>query len=655
MSERSAKRTVIQDYWYEVQHVQDLGQQWMHAAGDRLFILPNADTLLASGASIAQEQADAMAQALNKTGITQEQADAITTPRKVMLPLNKGGDHWTAITADVTIAPNNKRIVKLSFTDSLGTEENYNSLPREIKDEMSRIGSLFGRDATVTTELYPYTWKQPDGSSCGPYSFANATRCLDGKGYELNPGREAVRAQQLDMMTDEANIKACSTNNAVDEIIRTWIIDRASKNKSFLLDNEQNLIEMYERFAKITGKDVAEIAMVFANEDPRSLSYAQRRMNELIASDEIIEVGVGADKLAAVREEMQDKNSMQKFEDMRKAVERELGKAESYKFTANIIQHLSQMDVEGAELKINTLKDPKIKEHCLSIALDIISTRSTERDYVAKVEAQAMAYSALYEAEVETKKLAHKPQDHSNKSLAPQIENPILSKENSMQEFESMREKVEFLLGEAESYKFVAEVVQHLSKGDIEGAQLKITELEYPDIESNCLKIVEDITSEVGYAAKMETQASDYLAAYEARVEAEKPGHEPQGSNDKNLAPQTEDLVQVSDMLKEAISRNDAGLVLGAYYVIKDFTESIMSLVTGSTPSYKLISEVEEKLNLPPAVSDVTPQERKAFFEIELNEIKKKIDGANLSPRDHPSTTPPMSRPIRSDDKGMKR
>ena len=145
------------------------------------------------------------------------------------------------------------------------------------------------------------------------------------------------------------------------------------------------------------------------------------------------------------------------------------------------------------------------------------------------------------------------------------------------------------------------------------------------------------------------------MAAYEARVEAEKPGHEPQGSNDKNLAPQTEDLVQVSDMLKEAISRNDAGLVLGAYYVIKDFTESIMSLVTGSTPSYKLISEVEEKLNLPPAVSDVPPQERKAFFEIELNEIKKKIDGANLSPRDHPSTTPPMSRPIRSDDKGMKR
>ena len=62
MSERSAERTVIQDYWYEVQHVQDLGQQWMHAAGDRLFILPNADTLLASGASIAQEQADAMAQ-----------------------------------------------------------------------------------------------------------------------------------------------------------------------------------------------------------------------------------------------------------------------------------------------------------------------------------------------------------------------------------------------------------------------------------------------------------------------------------------------------------------------------------------------------------------------------------------------------------------
>ncbi len=408
MRERISERTVIKDYWYEVQHLEELGNKWSAAAEDRLFILPNARAIRASKASIAQEQADAMAQTINKTGITKSDVDAIKTPRKIMLPLNKGGDHWAAITADVTIAPTGKRLVKLSFTDSLGKEQNYNLLPKEIKDEMSRISGLFGRDATVTTELYPYTWKQPDGSSCGPYSFANSIRCLAGKGAEPNPGREVVRAQQLDMMTDEANIRACSTNNAIDDIIRAWVIDRAKENKSFLLDSDARFTEMCEHFANIKRSDIGEVLAIFIDEDPRMMSYAQRRMRELIASDDIINASVAADKLAGIREEMKHENLMQKFQVMLNMIESEteMGAERSYKFVAEIMEHLDQMQIETATNKIFSLGNEKITAYFLNNVVDVVSTRAIETGYQDKMEGLATAYSGISRAEGEIKKLS---------------------------------------------------------------------------------------------------------------------------------------------------------------------------------------------------------------------------------------------------------
>jgi len=770
MRERKSERTVIQDYWYTNAHLEDLGMQWRKGAEDRLFIpISKPDEFVEELKFV--------------TGITQSDVDDIKTPRKVMLPLNRGGDHWTAITADVTIAPNGKKVVKLSFTDSLGKEQNYDLLPKEIKDEMSRISDLFGKDATVTTELYPYTWKQPDGSSCGPYSFANAVRCLDGKGVEPNPGREVVRAQQLDMMTNGVAIKSCSTNDKVDEIIRTWVIDRISNDQPFEINNYAQFMEMAKHYANVTQSETAEdIKIMFLIENNRNayddgnlvLPYVQRRMGELVASDEIISISVSADKLASIHEEMKDKNSMQKFENMREAIASEVGTVESYKFAAEIMHHLSEMHIDGAMVKINELKDSEIGEYCLNIALEAVSTRDIEANYTAKMEAQAQAYLAVYNIGVTEEKLQADIQENQSKNLDnpsenmdlagaihdkikdedsmrkfedmrekvefllgevesyrfiaeimqdlsrvdvesaqikitelqyPEIESdcldiiegityeaesvakmeaqaqnylavyeaavkeeklgpsngrnsdvyddiPILpadklavihnkmQNENSMQKFEDMREKVEFLLGEVESYKFIAEIIEYLSREDVEGAELKITELEYPDIISYCLKTIDEVTSEPGYVSKMESQAKNYLEVYEAATKVKEP---------IDQEPHDENLAQISEVLKEAISRNDAGIVQQLGYAIKDWSENIMSSLTGSVTSYQLLDQVEKKLKLPPVASDITKEERKVFLQNELDEIKKKIGDANASSVNTSSTASVLRR---SDNRG---
>jgi hypothetical protein len=533
MRERISERTVIKDYWYEIQHLEELGNKWSAVADDRLFILPNAGIIQASEASIAQEQIDAVAQTINKTGITKSDVDAIKTPRKVMLPLNKGGDHWAAITADVTIAPNGKRAVKLSFTDSLGKEQNYDLLPKEIKEEMSRISGLFSRDDAVTTELYPYTWKQPDGSSCGPYSFANAVRCLAGKGAEPNPGREVVRAQQLDMMTDEANIRACSTNNAIDEIIRVWVIDRAVENKPFLLDSDSRFTEMCEHFANIKRSDIGEVLAIFIDEDPRIMSYAQRRMRELIASDDIINASVASDKLAGIREEMKHENLMQKFQVMLNMIESEteMGAGKAHEFVAEIMEHLGQMQIETATEKIFSLGNEKITAYFLNNIVDIVSTRTIETDYNNKMEGLAAAYSGISRAEGEIKKLPRS----------------IISSDRH----------VESRTGESAS----ASLIKDLDKSPVE------------------------------------------------------------------------DLKKYKRLLKESISRNDAGLVKQIGYAIKDFCEDLVSLISFGTykPDYKLINAIEERIALPPVTPEFSKDIRKDFIKIELNKVKDKL-GRTVAP-----------------------
>ncbi len=403
----SSKRTVIQDYWYTNAHIEDLGTKWQNAATNRLFIPINRP------GEFAEERT-------YKTGLTQQNVNALRAPCKIMLPLNKGGNHWTAITADVTIGANGRKIVKLSFTDSLGAERKYDQLPQEIKAEMDRIGNLF-IGAAVTKQIYAHTWKQTDGSSCGPYSIANAVRCLDGKNAEPNPGREAIRRQQLDVMTNNTAIKSCSTNNTVDEAIRGWVSHRRSKNEPYAIDNEEEFMSMCQYFASSKNQDINDVITAFISEnDNNTLSYVQRRMGELIVSEKLLE---GRAQVVTVRRRQSQtpgvlSASVQQapttrpldviapFEDMRKELKEELGSKDSYRFVGKTMQDLALIGIDDKALtrvatRISKLEDQELVDRCLK-AVAIVSegyeTARSKEKYVAKLADQAETYLEIYQA-----------------------------------------------------------------------------------------------------------------------------------------------------------------------------------------------------------------------------------------------------------------
>lgn len=410
----SSKRTVIQDYWYTNAHIEDLGTQWQNDAANRLFIPINRP------GEFAEERQ-------YKTGLTQQNVNALRAPCKIMLPLNKGGDHWTAITADVTIGANGRKIVKLSFTDSLGAEREYDKLPQGIKAEMDRIGNLF-RGATVTKEIYAHTWKQPDGSSCGPYSIANAVRCLDGKNAELNPGREAIRRQQLDVMTNNTAIKSCSTNNTVDEAIRCWVSHRRSENKSYTINNDIEFTEMCRYFASSKNQDINDVITAFISEnDNNTLSYVQRRMCELIVGEKLLE---GRAQVVTVRRRQSQtpgvlSASVQRpsasvqqapttppldvitnFEKLRKELKEELGSKGSYRFVGKIMQDLALIGtdeeaLERVSIRISKLEDQGLVDRCLKVVAivqkDYKTARSKEK-YATKLYGQSKSYLETYKA-----------------------------------------------------------------------------------------------------------------------------------------------------------------------------------------------------------------------------------------------------------------
>jgi hypothetical protein len=408
----SSERTVIQDYWYTNAHIEDLGTQWQNAAANRLFIpisLPGA----------FEEELT------YKTGLTQQNVNALRGPCKIMLPLNKGGNHWTAITADVTIGANGRKIVKLSFTDSLSAEREYDKLPQKIKAEMDRIGNLF-RGAAVTKEIYAHTWKQPDGdgSSCGPYSIANAVRCLDGKNAEPNPGREVIRRQQLDVMTNNSAIRSCSTNNKVDEVIRSWVIDRVSKNLPYAIENHNDFLEMCQNFANYSKTpDLEKIRMIFVTENNRMgydnvdlvLPYVRKRMGELIASDELLQeahVGKLRRRSVVLPASVQQAPTTRPldiiapFEDLRKKVREELGSKGSYRFVGKIMQDLALIGVDDEALtrvtkRITKLEDEALADRCLKVVSivqkDYKNGRSKEK-YATKLAEQSETYLEIYKA-----------------------------------------------------------------------------------------------------------------------------------------------------------------------------------------------------------------------------------------------------------------
>jgi hypothetical protein len=203
-------RRVIENYWYTSAQIIAVGKAWAQGSPERVFRCSDREIP-------------------NRTDLDAENMPLLNElPKKILLPLNKANNHWTAIAINMDIGADEKVNVSISYTDSLNTETNFQAHGVAIRLEIARIENLFrelygSSILNMKSSVYPHTWRQPDTSSCGPYALANAARCLDGKGREANLGRKTIREHQLNMMTQNIDFSACSTNNAIDEILLDWI------------------------------------------------------------------------------------------------------------------------------------------------------------------------------------------------------------------------------------------------------------------------------------------------------------------------------------------------------------------------------------------------------------------------------------------------
>lgn len=210
-------RRVRKDYWYTSAQIIDVGTAWAQSSRDRIFLYSNREVP-------------------NRTSLETSDAPPLySLPKKMLLPLNKGKNHWAAIAITLNEGPDNAININISYTDSLNTKANLNQLDSSIRDEINRIEKVFRtkysyKQLNIVSSVYPYSWQQAEGSSCGPYSLANAMRCLDGKGAQNNPGAQAIREQQLNMMTNQVAIKGCSTSNIIDTILLEWILEHARQS-----------------------------------------------------------------------------------------------------------------------------------------------------------------------------------------------------------------------------------------------------------------------------------------------------------------------------------------------------------------------------------------------------------------------------------------
>lgn len=246
-------RRVREDYWYTSAQIADIGLSWAQENSARVF-------LYASG------------EVPNRSAFEKEHVPGLTTlPKKILLPVNKGMAHWTAITIDVSQSADQKIHVSISYTDSMNGKNEFKSHGPYIKQEIARIEGLFrakygSRNLIMNSSVYAHTWTQPDGSSCGPYSLANGMRCLERRGDEVNPGRQALREQQLNRMNQLTAIHGCSTNNLIDQILLDWILEQTSKNLSVELTTAAHVQAICTDYANKYKKEVTVIERIFHDE-----------------------------------------------------------------------------------------------------------------------------------------------------------------------------------------------------------------------------------------------------------------------------------------------------------------------------------------------------------------------------------------------------
>lgn len=381
-------RTPIDDYWYTTAQIKEVGNAWARAAENRLFL--TTEPVSIAGASLFENES------MGRTGLEahhlrEHLKETTPFPFHIMLSLNRGNSHWTSVAIIVKKAPTHsaKKIINIFFSDSL----NVGVIPYGIDIELERIASLFRAhygvaNVNVTKAAYAHAWAQADMASCGPYALKNAERCLAGKEREDNPGRTAIRTEQLAVMREITTINGCSTNNLIDEILIHWIIKRSESDQPYMISSTDEIEGICRSFAEARYVEVSAIAAetvrireLFIREyfELRFMPIVSR-MQELIRKDESI---LAPKQREAHRKLMQNENIMDRIASIREAIQRALNdEARSYLITAEIIDFLLKMNLRAAEEKIKqVIKSSTEINLCLVAMSRIIGLITINTDY----------------------------------------------------------------------------------------------------------------------------------------------------------------------------------------------------------------------------------------------------------------------------------
>lgn len=237
-TELDRARTVIEDYWYTGTQMDDVGSAWQNESPNNRLYCPT--------------------ETIGETGLTEKAIESIDTyPFHIMLPLNKGGSHWTSIALIITKEENNTLHVKLGFSDSLARNQNLPKL------ELKRIQSMFPPETILDSQYYQHTWTQSDGSSCGPYALENAARFLKNDTNKENPGQKVIRTKQLEAMKTNTAITQCSRLNLLDDMIVSWmnkiVTQTTESEKTYPLNLVAEMVKYYAETNKLEEDKLAYI------------------------------------------------------------------------------------------------------------------------------------------------------------------------------------------------------------------------------------------------------------------------------------------------------------------------------------------------------------------------------------------------------------
>lgn len=421
-------RRVREDYWYTSAQIVDVGNAWQLESLERLFLYSSRETL-------------------NCTSFEAYHVPRWEDlPKKILLPLNLNGNHWTAIALNVSQGADHQVNVNLGYTDSLNADTNFANHSPLIRQEIARIEGIFRQaygpgQLNMRSAVYPHTWTQPDGSSCGPYSLINGARCLDNRGREANPGRKIVREQQLNMMAQGTAMRSCSTCNAVDEILLDWIIDRAQNGESLRVITEDNVLDICFYYAHKHHRDPVEIGQIFNNEYGSSsvnVSLSPNQVNvrvrEIIGElgiqpahyvtppiqkhpvsngyeedfsdlsiEELIEIYQLNEPVQHVAALIAQENITQKIDSIRKTLSESI---EDDVFVFELMQQITLQMYRGHQLEAeNLIKDilgkgqhKELLDECLGVISDVVGMRNFSQDNDEKFIYLASAYKSLADA-----------------------------------------------------------------------------------------------------------------------------------------------------------------------------------------------------------------------------------------------------------------